>query len=126
VTFLSVTNYDFSISEKHLTAHAAHARTDTMTDAARRLTLEWIQLEDGSRALVFDADTWAAFEKAAQAQGKTAHQLISTAVGASVGTVMMENYALNRWLKNDDPDFFRQMRDTSANSRLDKPKQSDG
>ena len=77
-----------------------------MTD--RKLTLEWTQLEDGARALVFDANTWAAFEKSAQAQGKTAHQLIASAVAASFGTVLMDNYTLNRWLKTDDPDFFRQ------------------
>jgi hypothetical protein len=55
-----------------------------------------------ARALVFEAVTWAAFEKSAQAQGKSAQQLISTAVAASLGTLMMDNYALNRWLKNDD------------------------
>ena len=77
-----------------------------MTD--QKLTLEWTQLEDGARALVFDANTWAAFEKSAQAQGKTAHQLIASAVAASFGTVLMDNYTLNRWLKTDDPDFFRQ------------------
>jgi hypothetical protein len=40
-------------------------------------------------------------------QGKTAQQLISTAVAGSLGTLMMDNYALNRWLdnKNDDPIF---------------------
>jgi hypothetical protein len=74
----------------------------------RKLTLEWTQLENGAQALVFDPDTWAAFEKTAQAQGKTAHQLIATAVAASFGTVLMDNYGVNRWLKNDDPDFFRQ------------------
>jgi len=46
--------------------------------------------------------------KTAQAQGKSARQLIATAVAASLGTVMMDNYNLNRWLKNDDPDFCRQ------------------
>jgi hypothetical protein len=79
-----------------------------MTD--RKLTLEWTELEDGAHALVFDAKTWAAFEKPAQAQGKTPRQLISAAVAASFGTVLMDNYALNRWagFKTDDPDFFRQ------------------
>ncbi|MFZ3238577.1 MAG: hypothetical protein WA417_08035 [Stellaceae bacterium] len=74
---------------------------------AGKLTLEWAELENGARALVFNADTWAAFEKCAQAQGKTAQQIISTAVAGSLGTMMMDNYALNRWLKNDDPEFFR-------------------
>jgi hypothetical protein len=74
----------------------------------QKLTLEWARLENGERALVFDTATWAAFEKAAQAQGKSAQQLISTAVAGSLGTLMMDNYALNRWLKNDDPEFFRQ------------------
>jgi hypothetical protein len=74
---------------------------------AQKLTLEWTKLENGERALVFDAATWDVFEKCAQLQGKTAHQLISTAVAGSLGTTMMDNYALNRWLKNDDPEFFR-------------------
>jgi hypothetical protein len=74
----------------------------------RKLTLEWTELENGARALIFEAATWAAFEKSAQAQGKSAQQLISTAVAASLGTMMMDNYALNRWLKNDNPDFFHQ------------------
>ena len=75
---------------------------------AQKLTLEWTKLENGDRALIFDAATWAAFEKSAQAQGKSAQQLISTAVAESLGTLMMDNYSLNRWLKNDDPEFFRQ------------------
>ena len=74
----------------------------------QKITLEWTELDGGARALVFNADTWAAFEKTAQAQGKSAHQLITTAIAASLGTVVMDNYKLNRWLKNDDPDFFRQ------------------
>jgi hypothetical protein len=79
-----------------------------MPNGNRKLTFECTELENGARALVFDADTWAAFEKSAQARGKSAHQLITTAVAASFGTVLMDNYALNRWLKNDDPEFFRQ------------------
>jgi hypothetical protein len=75
---------------------------------AQKLTLEWAELENGARALVFDAATWDVFEKCAQLQGKTAQQLISTAVAGSLGTMMMDNYALNRGLdKNDDPEFFR-------------------
>jgi hypothetical protein len=70
-----------------------------------KITLEWTEFKDGFRALVFDPKTWAAFEKAAQAQGKSAHQIIVTAVAGSLGTVVMDNYKLNRWLKNDDPDF---------------------
>jgi hypothetical protein len=77
-----------------------------MSNGDRKLTLEWTQLEDGARALVFDPPTWAAFEKVAQAQGKTAQQLISTAVAASFGTVLMDNYALNRFMRADDPDFL--------------------
>ena len=64
-------------------------------------------LEDGARALVFDADTWPAFEKTAQAQGKTADQIITTAVAASLGPILADNFALNRWLKQDNPDYFR-------------------
>jgi hypothetical protein len=77
----------------------------------RKLTLEWAQLEDGARALVFDADTWAAFEKSAQTQGKTAQQMISTAVAASFGTVLADNYVLNRFLDPDDPDFWKRHKD---------------
>jgi hypothetical protein len=77
-----------------------------MPNDARKLTLEWVAQADGSRALVFDAATWAVFEKAAQSQGKTAQQMISTAVAASFGTIMMDNYTLNRFLQADDPDFL--------------------
>jgi hypothetical protein len=73
----------------------------------RKLTLEWTQLDHGARALIFDADTWAAFEKSAQTQGKTAQQMISTAVAASFGTIMTDNYSLNRFLRADHPDFLR-------------------
>ena len=54
------------------------------------------KLENGACALIFNAATWAAVEKSTQAQGKTMQQLISTAVAASLGTLMMDNYSLNR------------------------------
>jgi hypothetical protein len=63
-----------------------------------KITLEWTRFQNGGHGLIFDADTWAQFEKVAQAQGKTAQQLISTAIAGSLGTVMMDSYALNRWL----------------------------
>jgi hypothetical protein len=74
---------------------------------AQKLTLEWAELESGARALIFDADTWGAFDRVAQSQGKTAQQLIATAVAGTLGTMMMDNYAVNRWLNNDDPEFFK-------------------
>jgi hypothetical protein len=64
----------------------------------RKLTLEWVQQPDGSRALVFDAKTWAVFERAADAKGKTAQHVISAAVAECVGTILMDNYTLNRFL----------------------------
>jgi hypothetical protein len=73
----------------------------------RKLTLEWTELRDGSRALIFDPDTWAVYEKAAAAQNKTAKQIISTAVAGAFGTIMMDNYSLNRFMQADDPDFLR-------------------
>ena len=72
----------------------------------RKLTFEWVDNGDGSQALVFDAKTWAAYEKVANAQGQTAHQLISTAVAACFGSIAEDNYALNRFLRSDDPDFL--------------------
>ena len=81
-----------------------------MTEPApeqRKLTLEWTQLENGNRALVFDADTWAAFEKAAAFKGQTASHMISTAVAASFGTIMADNYSYNRFMRGDDPQFLR-------------------
>jgi hypothetical protein len=73
----------------------------------RKLTLEWAELGDGGRALIFDRQTCAMYEAAAAARGQTAHQIISTAVAGAFGTVMMDNYTLNRFLKADDPDFLR-------------------
>jgi len=72
-----------------------------------KLTLEWVQQKDGSRALVFDAATWAAFERAAAAKGQTASHMISTAVAASFGSIMMDNYTYNRFMRGDSPDFLR-------------------
>ena len=59
-----------------------------------KITLEWTCLQNGGHGLIFDAATWAEFEKVAQAQGKTAQQLISTAIPGSLGTMMMDNSAL--------------------------------
>ena len=61
---------------------------------ANKLTLEWIKLRKGSRALVFDAKTWAVYEEAAKAKGKTARQMITTAVGSSLGPILIDNYSL--------------------------------
>jgi hypothetical protein len=33
--------------------------------------------------------------------------MISAAVGASLGTIMMDNYTLNRFMRGDDPDFLQ-------------------
>ena len=64
----------------------------------RKLTLDWVQQRDGSRALVFDTGIWAAFQHAADAQEKNAPHVISTAVAECFGTIMMDNYTLNRFL----------------------------
>ena len=61
----------------------------------RKLTLEWVQQPDGSRALVFDAKTWAVFERS-RMKGKTAQHVISAAVAECVGTILMDNYTLSR------------------------------
>ena len=83
----------------------------------RKLTLEWLQQEDGSRALVFDAATWAAFERAAAGKGQTASHMISIAVAASFGTITEDNYALNRFMRGDDHDFLRLNRKLDLGSR---------
>jgi hypothetical protein len=79
-----------------------------------KITLEWTQLETGERALLFNAHTWAAFEKTAQAQGKSAHQLIATAVAASLGTVMTNNYKIIAGSKTTTPNF-------SGSGEMSKP-----
>jgi hypothetical protein len=56
------------------------------------VALEWVEPKDGSRALVFDPKTWAVFEQSATAKGKTAHQLITTAVTTALGPILMDNY----------------------------------
>ena len=58
-----------------------------------KLTLEWVKLREGARALVFDAKTWAVYEEAAKAKGKTARQMITTAVGSSLGPILIDNYS---------------------------------
>jgi hypothetical protein len=73
----------------------------------RKLTLEWAHEPDGSLALVFDSAPWAAYETVAAAKGQTASQMIANAIGACFGTIHADNYALNRFLSVDDPDFLR-------------------
>jgi hypothetical protein len=73
----------------------------------RKLTLEWVHEPDGSRALVFDPATWAAYETVAAAKGQTASQMIVTAVAGCFGAIREDNFALNRFLTADDPDFLR-------------------
>ena len=72
-----------------------------MPNDVRKLTLQWIKQPDGSRALVFDAQTWAAYERAANAQDKTAQQIITTAVAGAFGTILINNSTLNRFLRKD-------------------------
>jgi hypothetical protein len=78
-----------------------------MRNGDRKLTLEWVGEPDGSRALVFDAKTWTAYEQIANAQGKTARQLITTAVAEAFGAILPDNYTLNRFMHAGDPDFLR-------------------
>jgi hypothetical protein len=73
----------------------------------RKLTLEWVVQPDGSRALVFDAATWASYEAEAAARGQTADQMIVTAIVSCIGPIVVDNYALNRFLQADNPDFLR-------------------
>jgi hypothetical protein len=72
--------------------------TDAGRSTARKLTLEWVQAPDGIRVLVFDARTWTLFDSAIAAKGKTAQQVISAAVAECFGTILMDNYTLNRFL----------------------------
>jgi hypothetical protein len=60
--------------------------TDDDRSTDRKLTLEWVQQPDGSRALVFDAKTWTVFDSANTAKGETAQHVIS----ASVATCFAE------------------------------------
>jgi hypothetical protein len=64
----------------------------------RKLTIEWVQQPDGSRALVFDAKTWAVFEAVANDKGEDARHMINAAVSECLGAVVMDNYVLNRFL----------------------------
>jgi len=58
-----------------------------------KLTVEWVKLREGARALVFDAKTWAVYEEAAKTKGKTARQIITTAVASSLGPILIDNYS---------------------------------
>jgi hypothetical protein len=63
----------------------------------RKLTLEWVKSEDGV-ALVFDRRTWKVFEEVARTRDKTPEHMILSAVVQTLGTVLMDNYTLNRFL----------------------------
>ena len=69
---------------------------------ARKLTLEWVQDPDGSRALVFDVKTWAVFERAANDKGKTAPQEISTAVATCLGPTRLDRKLTPVWVQQRD------------------------
>jgi len=66
-----------------------------------KLCFEWVQQPDGSRALVFDAQTWAIFQAVADEKGKDARHMISAAVAECLGPIMVDNYTLNRFLRKD-------------------------
>ena len=53
--------------------------------------------------LVFDPKTWGLFEQAAKAKEMDARHLISNAVAEAFGTIMLDNYVLNRFLRKDAP-----------------------
>ena len=43
----------------------------------------------------------------AAGKGQTADQMIVTAVVSCIGPIVIDNYALNRFLQADNPDFLR-------------------
>jgi hypothetical protein len=67
------------------------------TTPDNKLTLEWLKLADGRMALVFDQKTWAVYQDNAKALGKSAEQVIVTAVAGSLAPILVDNYALNRF-----------------------------
>ena len=67
------------------------------TEPDNKLSPEWVKDENGV-ALVFDRTTWKVFEDRARTLDKTAEQIITTAVVGVLGTIQMDNYALNRFM----------------------------
>jgi hypothetical protein len=61
------------------------------------LTLEWLRLPGRLTALTFDEETWKIFKNTAKARGKSPEQIIITAVAGSLGSILVNNYALNRF-----------------------------
>jgi hypothetical protein len=47
--------------------------------------------------------TWGLFEQAAKAKEMDATHLISKTVAEAFGTIMMDNYVLDRFLRKDAP-----------------------
>jgi hypothetical protein len=66
---------------------------------AGKLSLAWARTPQGERALVFEPDTWAMFEKAAALKGTTADHMIVASVAEAFGTVLMDSYQENRGRK---------------------------
>ena len=52
---------------------------------------------------MIDAETWAGYEQAANAKGKTARQIITTAFAEALVAILMDNDVPTR---ADNPDFF--------------------
>jgi len=62
---------------------------------------------DGSQALVIDAKTWAAYEQAANAKGKTAYQIITTAVAEALVAILIDDDVPKSFTRANEPDFLR-------------------
>ena len=67
----------------------------------------WIEQPDGSRALVIDAKTWAAYEQAANAKGKTAYQVITTAVAEAFLAILLDDYVSSGLRHMNDLELLR-------------------
>jgi hypothetical protein len=106
------------LAKKYRNNEATRARVyDNAADCDSRLRPAWVEEPDGSHALVIDAKTWAAYEQAANARGKTARQIITAAAAEALVAILMDNNVPNRSKRADAPDFLPLNRELKVTPR---------
>jgi hypothetical protein len=77
-----------------------------VVDAIDEILSDRIVLEQngpyGRAALIFDAKTWKTIKDAANARDQFAEHIVTRAVVNCLGSILMDNMALNRFLRRSD------------------------
>jgi hypothetical protein len=88
---------DISAEKMIITAVVETLSPQPATPAANP-TLAFLKTSGGAVSLLFDARTWKLFEETAKVRETSAEHMIVKAVIGSFGTILADNYVLNRFL----------------------------